>query len=29
MNEQDLYKILYCPIPPYNSFKKILEEKLK
>ena len=29
MNEQDLYKILYCPIPPYHSFKKILEEKLK
>jgi len=28
MSEQDLYKILYCPIPPYHSFKKILEEKL-
>lgn len=28
MEEQDLYKILYCPIPPYHSFKKILEEKL-
>lgn len=28
MGEQDIYKILYCPIPPYHSFKKILEEKL-
>lgn len=24
----DLYNILYCPVPPYHSFKKILEEKL-
>ena len=29
LTNQDLYKILYCPIPPYHSFKKILEEKLK
>lgn len=29
MNKQDLHKNLYCPIPPYHSFKKILEEKLK
>ena len=29
MKEQDLYKTLYCPIPPYHSFKKILEDKLK
>jgi hypothetical protein len=28
MGDQDLPKILYCPIPPYHSFKKILEEKL-
>lgn len=28
MNRDDLYKVLYCPIPPYKSFKKILEEKL-
>lgn len=29
MPKQDLYKILYCPIPPYHSFKKILEKELK
>ena len=28
LSEQDLYKTLYCPIPPYQSFKKILEENL-
>jgi hypothetical protein len=28
MPKQDLFRILYCPIPPYHSFKKILEEKL-
>lgn len=25
ITEKDLYKILYCPKPPYHSFKKILE----
>lgn len=25
---KDIYKVLYCPIPPYHSFKKILEENL-
>jgi hypothetical protein len=29
MPKQDIYKILYCPIPPYHSFKKILEKELK
>ena len=29
MPNQDIYKILYCPIPPYHSFKKILEKELK
>lgn len=28
ITKEDLYKVLYCPIPPYHSFKKILEEKL-
>lgn len=28
IGEKELYKVLYCPIPPYHSFKKILEEKL-
>ena len=28
LQEQDKFKILYCPIPPYHSFKKILDEKL-
>ncbi len=28
LTEQDLFKTLYCPIPPYHSFKKILEENL-
>ena len=28
LDEKDIYKPLYCPIPPYHSFKKILEEKL-
>lgn len=29
MEERYLYKILYCPVPPYHLCKKILEEKLK
>jgi hypothetical protein len=29
IQNQDIYKILYCPIPPYHSFKKILEKELK
>lgn len=29
MPKQDIYKILYCPIPPYHSFKKILEKEFK
>lgn len=28
LSEQDIYRKLYCPIPPYHLFKKILEEKL-
>lgn len=28
LSEQYLFKQLYCPIPPYHLFKKILEEKL-
>lgn len=28
ISEQNLFKQLYCPIPPYHSFKKILEENL-
>ena len=28
IEEKDLYSTLYCPIPPYHLFKKILEEKL-
>jgi hypothetical protein len=28
MEEKDIYKLLYCPIPPYQSFKKILTENL-
>ena len=28
LSEQELFKTLYCPIPPYHSFKKLLEENL-
>ena len=28
ITEQELFKNLYCPIPPYHSFKKILEDNL-
>ena len=29
MPKQDIHKTLYCPIPPYHSFKKILEKEFK
>lgn len=28
LDPQDIFKILYCPIPPYKSFKKILDKEL-